>query len=1111
MLSVLLLGPPRLLRDDTPLNVSRRKSRALVYYLAAHERPLTREQLLAFFWPDLERPAAQQTLRTTLHGLRKALGEALGVDDDRVGLAPGTRVDTRRFALALAAPPTPGPDATEAINALTETLALYRGDFLEGFSLPDTPGFDDWASIERERYRRLAVRGLAAVAALYEAQRQYGPALDALERALAFDALQEDLQRAALRLHYLAGDRAGAIRRYAHLRQLLDEELGVLPMAETRALYDAIVSDTLPANGEDPLGLRGPSTPAWPAPPAGTAPPARAARAEARPAAQRGGDVEPPSTLPFVGREAELRTLRGLVGVVPARHQLALLEGEPGIGKTRLAEEFMQASGLLPLRGAAREQEQPLPYQPIIEALRGLLAHPARPGLHAGLQGTLPALWLGEAARLLPELSPSQAAHPAAPDESRLWEGTYQFLLAVARQHPLSLFIDDLQWADASTLALLSYLLRRARQDGAPIFFLGAARPVLGATPYTRFLQGLTREDALVRVPLARFGPDEIAHGLSRWLSGANDVPAEQLSALVDWLAQRSEGNPYVLSGLLRYLWDNGLLRPEGTFDPRALSETPVVPQNIYALIQARLARLSEPARRVLDAAVAAGRDFEFEVVYRAAGLSETAALDALDELRAAGLFIPLPAAQPHGDTGASPLRAERHLASARYAFDHNLTMEVAFREEGEPRHRLMHRRLAEALEQIYGRQRLDAVAGLLAYHFAEGNTPERAAPYAYRAGQVAAGLAAWSEAIAFYELALPGEHDPDQRIRLYMALGYAHYRAGQAVQSSEALRLALNLAQQQEDTAAVEAAQLALARSHLSQSRLRETIQLARELRAITDDPQVAASAEFTWATALSIEGADLPVAAEHLAAVEALLASVDEPAPDEPGSEPYPMFRVRLAQVKFELGSVAAQQGDLPRAVALYREALRLAEQSDRIDDIGFQVLAHNNLAYHLHLLRPDDPEALAQAEAGLRLAQEVGLLGLRPYLHSTLGEIALARGDLAEAEAQLTEGLALAERLPIAERVAGLTANLGRVAQRRGETALAIHRLSTALAQADALGTHHLAAQIRLWLAPLLPPAEARARLTEARRLAESGGRQRLLAEAAQLEAALGAAPS
>jgi hypothetical protein len=183
----------------------------------------------------------------------------------------------------------------------------------------------------------------------------------------------------------------------------------------------------------------------------------------------------------------------------------------------------------------------------------------------------------------------------------------------------------------------------------------------------------------------------------------------------------------------------------------------------------------------------------------------------------------------------------------------------------------------------------------------------------------------------------------------------------------------------------------------------------------------------------------------------------------------------------------------------VALYREILHSAPP--------WNVLAHNNLAYHLHLL--DDPQAAQYAQAGLKLAEGLGFLTLMPFLHSTLGEIALAAGDVEAAEARFTAGLKLAEQFSIPERIAGLTANLGLVARERGETALALHRLSTALAQADSLGTRHLAAQIRLWLAPLLPPAEARARLAEARAMAESGGRERLLAEAARLEESLATA--
>ncbi|MCC6190733.1 MAG: AAA family ATPase [Anaerolineales bacterium] len=1069
MLSIDLLGPPRLQRDGETLRLARRKSRALVYFLAAHSEPVTREQLLSVLWPDLDRPAAQQTLRTTLHGLRKLLGPALLADDGRLALAPETRVDVRAFEAHLRGP-RPGPDQLRA------GLALYRGDFLEGFSLAGTPSFDDWAALERERCRRLAVRGLAILAAIQEARGDFAGALETVDRALAFDALQEDLQRMALRLHYLAGDRAGAIRRYAQLRQLLDDEMGVLPMGETRALYDAILTDSLPR----------PAAPAGPLPEA------------SRPAVAGPAAAAPPA--PFVGRADELARLGAQLEPHTPRsaRRLVVIEGEPGIGKTRLAQEFLLASGTLALRGSARDLEQALPYQPIIEALRHLLAHPAWPALQAGLSASgLAPVWLAEIGRLLPELSAGQAPPGSAPDEPRLWEAVHQFLAAIARQRPAAVFIDDAQWADASTLGLLNYLHRRAQADEADLLYLVAARPAASDTALAALLTNLVREDRLARLSLSRLGPTEVSALAQQWTAArAPGVrQADEVRALAEWLLSASEGSPYVLVALLRHASEHGLLNPAGGLELSALGEGPVLPQTVYSLIQSRLARLSDGARRVLDAGVAAGREFAFEVVYRAAGLSESAALDALDELRAAGLI----------DAAAAPGGAEvgrsLDLPQLTYlTFDHSLTMEVAYREVGEPRHRRLHRRVAEALEQVYGRQRLDAVAGVVAWHFAEGNELERAAPYARRAGQLAARLAAWTEAAAFFEQALQATESARQRLDLAQQLGEVYLNAGDANRASEVLRLALTLARDEGDDAQVEAVQLLMAQVQLYQARYGEVRGLARQVLAGTASADRAATAEFLIGTADSLEGADLASASQHLRAALERLREAAARGEADPG---------RRARVVFELGGVAAQLGDLPAAVAQYREAIEIADYSGYPGAQPYRILARNNLAYHLHLLSPGDPDARAQAEAGLQLAQAQGQFPLMSYLHSTLGEIALARGDPQAAERHFNEGLALARRLAMPERVAGLTANLGLVALARGESTLALYRLSAAMAQADAVGTRHLAAQIRLWLAPLLPAAEARERLAEVRAFAESGGRVRLLAEVEAMAARLGEA--
>ncbi|MFV9504408.1 MAG: ATP-binding protein [Oscillochloridaceae bacterium umkhey_bin13] len=1021
MLTIQLFGQPSIYRDAQPIPLPRRRARALVFYLAAQQAPVRREQLLNLLWPDHERSTAQQILRTTLHAVRRVLDTALQ-GDDPLTITPTTYVDYRHLAHLVAQ-----PTLDEA--TLAQALLPAKDELLADFSLPDAEPFEQWLAAERERARLLAIRGYTRLARMQAARHAYPAALTALGQALAFDPLQEDLQRDAIRLHYLAGDRVGAIRRYEQLRDLLDEQLGVPPMRETLALYDAIITDQLVADSAPPEPERPVPAPLIPS----LAP------------------EPPPLSLPFVGRDAELAR----VATIVSQGRLALIEGEPGIGKTRLAAVYLEQtrrSGGLALSGSARELEQGLPYQPMITMLRTLADQPVWPMLRDSL--ALDALWLHEAARLAPELlgDTTSQGTPGRAEEARLWEGVARLILALARRSPVAVLLDDAHWADASSLGLFGYLLRRS--EGHPLRLIATARPTTMREPLGQLITALTREGRIERLALPRL--DRAATTVL-----AQTVTPANAGQVVNWLEQQAEGNPYMIVELLSHARETGLLTNDGRLQVN--SPALPLPQTIYSLIESRLARLSEGARRVLDAAVAAGREFAFEVVTRAAALSESAALDALDELRTARLIEPLP--------------------DGRFRFDHSLTMEVAYREVGELRHRVLHRRVAEALEALH-RDHLDLVAGLIASHYAEGGDAERAAAFALRAGRQAARVAAWAEAIGFYEQALAAT-PPAQRFATLIALGEALYLHGEAARATERMREALTLAR---DPAQQRQARLSLAGALVVQARYSEVIALMQPI-SVAGPPAERAKALFRWGTALSLEGADLAGAAARLGEAATLLA--DEATPDP----------VSLAQIRFELGGVAAQQGDLDLALSHYRVALAIAEAAT--DDpaifdgaVTWRILAHNNLAYHLHV--QGQLEAAAQhCAAGLVLAEARGTPGLLPYLRSTEGEIALARGDLEAAEAAFSTGLALAERLSVPERVAGLTANLGLVAQRRGQEALAVHRLSAALAQADALGTRHLATQIRIWLAPLLPPEAARILLAEARASAEAGGRQHLLA--------------
>jgi tetratricopeptide (TPR) repeat protein len=350
--------------------------------------------------------------------------------------------------------------------------------------------------------------------------------------------------------------------------------------------------------------------------------------------------------------------------------------------------------------------------------------------------------------------------------------------------------------------------------------------------------------------------------------------------------------------------------------------------------------------------------------------------------------------------------------------------------------------------------------------------------------------MAAWHAAIAFYQQALANT-DEQQRCDILMALGHAQYSAGDALHASTVYAQAAALAEMQGNLARADDAHLLQGRTLLPLARYAEAVAIAQVVRAGERDAS-RARAELLWGSALALEGLDLADAAVHLEQAEALLAQATAPDLDS------------RALASFTLGVVAAQQGDLARAVARFREVLTITKELPFDTADQWAVLAENNLAYHLHLL--DDPTAGDHAEAGFRLANERGIQGFQTYLHSTAGEIALAVGELITAEQHFSAGLELAEQHNHAERIAGLTANLGRVAVQRGETTRAVAYFTSAREQAERVQAHHLVAQIRLWLAPLLPASEARQELAAVRTFAEQTGRGTLLDEASQVEARL-----
>lgn len=1035
MLSFLLLGAPRITRAQQPLRLTRRKNRALAFYLAASVEPRTRDHLLAFFFPDYARAVAQQILRTMLHDIRKELGAALVVQAEQITLAPDVFVDVREFERAQR-------HVADAANLapLRAALELYRGDFLDDFSLPDTPTYDDWVAAERDRLRVLAARGWIKVAALHEQQRAYAQALDALERALAFDPLQESAQRAALRVQYRAGDRAGAIRRFEQFQKTLDDEMGVPPMPETRALYDAIITDALPRAETPPTN----------------ASPFTVANVAVAPLAP----VESPNgapLLPFVGRSAEWRAMQDAARA----GKLIWLQGEPGIGKTRLAQEFIRAMSDQPLalRGTAYELESALPYQPWLEALRGGLAQIGYETLSQALP--LAPVWRDELARLLPELdTPLTKAPPVEPltGEARVWEAFHQMFRFLARKRRVVILLDEMHWADAATLGLLGYLAQRLDSDALTL--LVTARPVASTTKAAILIQTLEHTKKIARLELDALSSDELAIIARKLYPARSDF-------LAQWLIEHTEGNPFFVNELVRYAYCETARAADGELDARVLSDAPLLTPTIQNLIASRLARLSENARRVITIAAVIGREFDFALAQRVAGLSEDDTLDALDALRASGLIIAAP--------------------GARLTFDHTLTLQATRQAMGAPRAKLLHRRVADALAEIHA-ARLEPVAGLIARHLVEAEEVERAAPYALRAGNLALSVAAWAEALAFFDLARRAENTPSARAECWYGTMLASFHSGAFAAASEAGKMARDLARAENNLDLYERALLALAQTYLPQARYQETIALGQTLRE-GGPSELELCAEFIWGVGLGVESAQPMEAEAHLRRAEELWRA------QENVSDAY-RSRITQSQIQYQLAGVLGQQGKFAQASALYLQTLALLKTDSNALDTLRTIMLYNNLAYYLHL--QCDPRAAKYAAEGIALARAKSSLSHLPYLLSTSGEIALEQNDWAAAEKFFNEGLALAEQFALPERVAGLTANLGLVARGRGDMTLARAQFERALPLADALNARHLAARVRIWLASTLSKRKARAALDDARAIATAENYQGLLQE-------------
>jgi class 3 adenylate cyclase/tetratricopeptide (TPR) repeat protein len=434
-----------------------------------------------------------------------------------------------------------------------------------------------------------------------------------------------------------------------------------------------------------------------------------------------------PSTS-LIGRQAELERIAQTVRQAEGGSgRLVLLAGEPGVGKTRLAQDVtlqLRNRGFLIAAGACYEARQATAFAPFMELLSGIYAT-APTSIRAVTARRWPYL-----AKLLPGEDIKVPALDGSDEKERLFWAVTSFLQTVAAEVPVALLLDDLHWADGSSLELLQHLARHTRANR--VFVLGTYRDVeVGRRhPLEATLRELRRQELAEKIAVSRLDRADT----SSFVASSFET-AEISSEFAELLYQRTDGNPFFLQQVLRALVESGDVyrNPSGTWDRRAVEEIEV-PESVRSVIGQRLSRLSEESQTLLMEASVLGQSFGFEELTGMTGRSEDEIEAALEEAGAAGL-----------------IRYEPH---DRYAFDHALTQGTLYAELSPRRKRRLHLMAGESLLRLREDEQERRIAEL-AWHFTQGDDSARALEYSLRAGDAAEALFAHSDAEWHYRTAI--------------------------------------------------------------------------------------------------------------------------------------------------------------------------------------------------------------------------------------------------------------------------------------------------------------------------------------------------------------------
>ncbi|HET9921765.1 MAG TPA: AAA family ATPase, partial [Ktedonobacteraceae bacterium] len=497
----------------------------------------------------------------------------------------------------------------------------------------------------------------------------------------------------------------------------------------------------------------------------------------------------------IVGRSPESAALGLLVEQARAgQGALALIAGEAGIGKSRLVGELKASAAaqeFLVMQGACFPKDIAYPYAPLLDLLRSLVASNPKGSLAATVE-TL----AHDVFPLLPELVPDQA--PSLPrlepeqEKHRLFAVLATFFLHLSTRSPVLLTIEDVHWSDDTSLDFLHHLTRRSASH--PLLLLVTYRHEEMQPALSNWLAQLDRErlaHKLQLVPLARNEVDTMLSAIFEERDTSFDMRRFLHGELLDVLYTLTEGNPFFVEETLSSLIAAGdIFYTQGYWNRTSRREVSI-PQSVQDAVQQRTARVGEEARYVLTLAAVAGRHFDFALLQQLTRYDEHQLLQIMKELVSAQLVV--------------------EESADQFAFRHALTRQAIYSQLLTRERRLLHRTIAETMEQ-----QLSGPSDLhledLAYHFYQAREWQRAVDYAQRAGEKALGLYSHRAAIDYFTWALEAANSlslfasppsPDVRPALYRARGHACETLGEFDQAQHDYTQALDAAQKTNQRAA--------------------------------------------------------------------------------------------------------------------------------------------------------------------------------------------------------------------------------------------------------------------------------------------------------------------